>query len=285
MKLQLETWGHGPQTLLLLHGFTGDRSTWRHLTPHWEEHFTVLAVDLPGHGESPLPSAPGIDGFDRTVRALVDVLEAQGGPCAVLGYSLGARLALALALQAPERISRLVLESGSPGLRRRKARLARRRDDESLASFIESKGLPAFVRRWESQPLFSSLQKLPEPRQDALRARRLAGSPEGYAGALRALGTGVQPSLWSLLPFLRVPTLLLSGALDLKFSALAQQMAAQLPIAWFHRVDGVGHAPHLEAPEAYAEEVCRFLETPWFDAPVVALEHESFVSGLERSRG
>jgi 2-succinyl-6-hydroxy-2,4-cyclohexadiene-1-carboxylate synthase len=270
MKLNFERWGKGPQPLLVLHGFTGDRSTWRHLEPYWGGAFRVTAVDLPGHGDSPPPEQPGAAGFEETVAGLAELLDACGtGPTPVLGYSLGARLALALAVQHPDRVARLVLESGSPGLNRRKARSARRRDDESLAGFILERGIEAFVERWEALPLFSTLRQLPQALRDGVHARRLSARPEGLASALRALGTGVQPNLWPLLPSLHVPTLLITGGLDAKFSELAQQMATQLPVAWFHVVPEVGHAPHLEAPALYADEVVRFLSTPWFDVPEI----------------
>jgi 2-succinyl-6-hydroxy-2,4-cyclohexadiene-1-carboxylate synthase len=268
VKLHAERWGRGPQTLLLLHGFTGDHSTWSHLEAYWGDSFQVVAVDLPGHGRSPPPSRSGLDGFQESVDALGEVLQ-EGPPAAVVGYSLGARLALALALANPGHISRMVLESGSPGLRRRKARMARRRDDESLAGFIEERGVPAFVEHWEALPLFETLRKLPPATQENLRARRLSARPEGLASALRALGSGVQPSLWHLLPALRVPTLLVTGAMDPKFTAVAHEMAKQLPLAWFCTLAAVGHAPHLEAPAAYAHEVQSFFQTPWFDPPLV----------------
>jgi 2-succinyl-6-hydroxy-2,4-cyclohexadiene-1-carboxylate synthase len=254
--------------LILLHGFTGDHSTWSHLQAFWSAPFNVVTIDLPGHGSSPLPSRSGLEGFQETVDALGEVLH-QGPPAAVVGYSLGARLALALTLANPGHVSRLVLESGTPGLRRRKARMARRRDDESLAGFIEERGVHAFVDHWEGLPLFDTLRRLPVSTQEDLRARRLSARPEGLASALRALGSGVQPSMWHMLPALRVPTLLVTGALDSKFTAVAHEMATQLPLSWFCTLPGVGHAPHLEAPSAYAHEVQSFLQAPWFEHPPV----------------
>ena len=101
----------------------------------------------------------------------------------VAGYSLGARVALGLGLRAPERVGRLVLESGSPGLRRRRERGERRRDDAALAEVIERDGLEAFVRRWEALPLFDGLRRLPEElRTRPPRAAALA--PPGGAGRL-----------------------------------------------------------------------------------------------------
>lgn len=261
MRLAHEIWGEGSLSLVAVHGFTGSHAAWAHLQPRWAPHCRVLAVDLPGHGESALNSGTT---FASSVASLLELVEASGfGGANLLGYSLGARVALAAATQAPERFSRLILESGSPGLTRRKARLRRRREDEALARSIESGGLQEFVRRWEALPLFQSLSALPETLREGLRARRLAGSVEGLAGSLRVLGVGSQRNLWPLLPALRLPTLLLTGARDEKFTEIAKRMAAELPSAWRKTFPGVGHAPHLEVPEEYAAEVLEFLRTPW----------------------
>lgn len=270
MKLAWEVSGNGPQTLMLLHGFTGSRRSWDHVAPTLSEQFRLIRVDLPGHGESPLPTKPGREGFLETLEALAQVLSEVGVESAnVLGYSQGARVALAFTVEHPERVERLVLESGNAGLHRRKDRIARRRDDEKLADQIVRGGVEAFVSRWESLPLFAGLRRLPEAVQQALRARRSSATAEGLAGALRCLGVGVQPDYWHELWNLRRPTLLLTGAEDLKYTAIARRMAADLPMVWSHAFAGIGHAPHLECPEDWAREVTSFLQTPWYEAPLI----------------
>jgi 2-succinyl-6-hydroxy-2,4-cyclohexadiene-1-carboxylate synthase len=144
--------------------------------------------------------------------------------------------------------------------------MARYRQDELLASEIEAGGVQSFVERWESLPLFEGLRILPPELANDLRSRRLACSARGLATALRSLGLGVQTNYWPLLPSLRVPTLLLSGALDLKFTGIAKAMSRELPMAWIRAFDGTWHAPHLEAPHDYAREVVAFLTTPWLDS-------------------
>jgi 2-succinyl-6-hydroxy-2,4-cyclohexadiene-1-carboxylate synthase len=268
MRLAYDVRGQGSDALLLLHGFTGNRETWSRVEPYLLDRFRLVRVDLPGHGGSPLPNLSGPAGFMETVRALENVLDEVGVARAhVAGYSQGARLALALAMEVTARVERLVMESGTAGLHRRKDRAERRRADELLADEILSKGVEHFVRRWELLPLFDGLRRLPPSELQGLRMRRSSATAEGLAGALRTLGLGVQPDYWTRLWKLRVPTLLLTGAEDTKFTALARRMAAELPIVWGHAFEGVGHAPHLEAPEAWAREVIAFLETPWFETP------------------
>lgn len=111
------SWGEG-SPLLLIHGFTGNRDAWSHLRPLLGSRYRVLAPDLPGHGESPIAADTT---FHGTVERLLVLLDAQGlERVDVAGYSLGARVALGLCLFAPDRVGRLVLESVSPGLRRRR---------------------------------------------------------------------------------------------------------------------------------------------------------------------
>ncbi|HUM10929.1 MAG TPA: 2-succinyl-6-hydroxy-2,4-cyclohexadiene-1-carboxylate synthase [Myxococcaceae bacterium] len=263
------TWGEG-SPLLLLHGFTGNRDAWNHLRPLLGPRFGVVAPDLPGHGESPIA---GDTTFDGTIEALLALLDSRRlERVDVAGYSLGARVALGLCLRAPERVRRLVLESGSPGLRRRRDRGERRRDDAALAQVIERDGLEAFVRRWEALPLFDGLRSIPQELRAHLRERRLSHRPEALAGSLRALSLGAQPSYWTRLWTVRAPTLLLSGGADPKFTGIARAMAAEMPLVWGHVFPGAGHAPHLESPEEWAREVTSFLSAPWIERPLVDSE-------------
>ncbi|MBJ6762654.1 2-succinyl-6-hydroxy-2,4-cyclohexadiene-1-carboxylate synthase [Myxococcaceae bacterium JPH2] len=268
VTLAYETWGEGPRTVLLLHGFTGSRASFDHLKPLLSRSVRAVAVDLPGHGATPLPERSGREGFVETVDAVIRLARSLGeGPVDLLGYSQGARVALAAAVTAPEVFERLIMESGSPGLHRRQERAARRESDARLAAFIQARGVDAFVERWEALPLFDGLRQLPAQHQDALRERRRACTVTGLAGALGTLGVGVQPDYWPSLHRQRLPTLLLTGARDEKFTQLARRMAAELPVVWRHAFADCGHTPHLETPEAYVREVLSFLQTPWYEAP------------------
>lgn len=267
VKLSYDGWGDGELSVLLLHGFTGDRTAWDHLRPRLEARVRAWAVDLPGHGKSGLPLASGRAGFEETVDSLAELVVQAAQSCVdVVGYSQGARLAIGLAVRWPKRVRRLVLESGSPGLAARKRRSARQKQDSALADRIRERGIELFVDEWMQRPLFDGLRNLPPPLAGALRARRLSQNPQGLAGALRCLGIGVQPNYWPALPLLRTPTLMLTGSLDEKYTRIALEMVAQLPMGWLRVFEGSGHAPHLEVPEAYASEMLAFLETPWFDA-------------------
>ncbi|HWQ28999.1 MAG TPA: 2-succinyl-6-hydroxy-2,4-cyclohexadiene-1-carboxylate synthase [Dehalococcoidia bacterium] len=259
IALNVEQWGEG-RPLLCLHGFTGSASTWAPFAGAWPG-WRIVAVDLIGHGASDAPADPARYAMERAVDDLAAVLEATGVRRAtVLGYSMGGRVALHFALLAPERVEALILESASPGIDDAAERAARARSDEELAAFIEREGIEAFVDRWESLPLFATQRSLPADTLARQRAQRLANRPEGLANSLRGMGAGAQRPLRSRLGEIRVPALVIAGALDDRYRALAYEMARSMPQATAVIIPGAGHAPHLERPGDFARAVGAFLD-------------------------
>lgn len=257
--LNVERSGSGP-ALLLLHGFTGSVETWHAHLPALTPYVTAVAVDLIGHGASDAPDDPARYAMDRCVAdllALLDRLEIER--TAVLGYSMGARVALHLAAAAPRRVQALLLESGSPGLAGAAERAARRAADEALAGQIERDGVDAFVQCWERLPLFATQRALPPEVRAALRRQRQRNRAHGLANSLRGLGTGAQQPLWERLGEIEAPALLVAGALDAKFSAIAQAMVAALPRGRMELVPQAGHAVHLERPAEFDHLVVEFV--------------------------
>src|SRR6266571_140278 len=235
--------GGAGERVVLVHGFTQTLAAMEPLAARLRDRHEVVRVDLPGHGGS----MPPLVGFAEAAALLGEA----GGAAAYLGYSLGGRLCLRLALDRPELVRALVLVGASPGLGDPAERAARRDADEALAAGIERDGVAAFLDRWLAGPLFATL-----PPDRAGRDARLANTAEGLAGSLRLAGTGAQAPLWDRLATLRPPVLLVAGALDAKFAALAGRMAAAIgPGARTALVPGAGHAAHLERPEESGELV------------------------------
>jgi len=263
VHLNVETAGNGP-ALLLLHGFTGSASTWAPHLDRWRG-FTTIAVDLLGHGNSDCPADPRRYGFKHAVADLLGILDRLGvTQAAVLGYSMGGRLALHLALHCtrhlPERLSALVLESTSPGIEDESERRARARSDRTLAAAIERDRIESFVERWEALPLLATQEHLPAGARERLRRQRLANDPQGLANSLRGMSVGVQEPLLAHLGKIDAPVLLIAGVLDEKYRKLAQQMAARLPRSRVETVSEAGHAVHLEQPVVFARTVQSFLD-------------------------
>jgi 2-succinyl-6-hydroxy-2,4-cyclohexadiene-1-carboxylate synthase len=260
ITLNVEQAGAG-SPLLLLHGFTGSAATWQDHRARFAPRCRTIAPDLIGHGRSDSPPDPGRFAMERCIADLLALLDAlKVEHTAVLGYSMGGRVALHLAAAAPNRVRALILESGSPGIADVTERQARVAADGALAEAIELGGLVAFVDRWERLPLFASQAALPEDVRERLRAQRLQNEPRGLANSLRGMGTGHQEPLWDRLVLLDMPTLLIAGALDTKYCAIARQMAVALPNAELAIVPNAGHAVHLEQPDVFTQHVLQFLQ-------------------------
>jgi 2-succinyl-6-hydroxy-2,4-cyclohexadiene-1-carboxylate synthase len=224
---------------VLVHGFTQTRRSWDRLADALADRFEVLAVDAPGHGDS--------GHLQLGLPAAADALAALAGPATYVGYSMGGRLALHLAVRAPQLVRRLVLVSASPGIADAADRAERRAADERLAAEIERDGVDAFLERWLARPMFAGL-----PAGAAGLESRRANTAAGLASSLRLAGTGAQASLWGALEELPMPVLVVAGAGDAKFAAIAEQMARLIPRATLAVVPGAGHVVHLEQHDEFA---------------------------------
>ncbi len=233
--------------LLLLHGFTGSGATMNALRQNFSPRFRVLSVDLLGHGQSDAPADVAPYQMETCVADLCAVLEARAvARTHLVGYSLGARVALALALWAPERVASVVAVAARAGIADPKARRQRIAADEALARDIETRGLEWFVAHWMALPLFASQRRLGARFLAEARRQRLANNPRGLAMSLRGLGVGAQPPLAAALGGLRCPLLLVTGEDDPRFGAHAAELAARVRGAKKVVLPEAGHAAHLE---------------------------------------
>ncbi len=243
-------------TIVLLHGFTGSTATWQEVSELFNGQFRTVAIDLTGHGKTAVPEDVARYSMEQQVEdleAIFDKLSLER--FTLLGYSMGGRVALAYAVQYPRRVSSLVLESSSPGLKTIEERAARKAADNRLADRIVADGLPAFVDFWESIPLFASQRALPEEKKRAVRTERLLQREMGLANSLRGMGTGSQPSYWQQLHALNLAVLLITGELDTKFENIAREMMGYFSNARHETIVHVGHAIHVENPAVFATMV------------------------------
>ena len=195
--------------------------------------FDPLCLDAPGHGLQ-------TDG-KRSLRECADDIASQMNPGILVGYSMGARIALHVALQHPTTVRQLVLISGTPGLKTEHERRDRRTSDNTLADHIEKIGVESFIDEWLALPLFAGLTEITNQRVDRLR-----NTATGLADSLRYAGTGTQDSLWGQLSQLLMPVHLIVGSKDTKFSDIASEMTAIIADAHLTVVPNVGHTVHLE---------------------------------------
>jgi 2-succinyl-6-hydroxy-2,4-cyclohexadiene-1-carboxylate synthase len=236
-----------PTTVVLLHGFAGTGRAWDPVAQRLDrERYTALAPDLRGHGDArdarPVSFAACVD----------DVLAAAPARFVLCGYSMGGRIALHVALAAPERVLRLVLAATTAGIDDATARAARRDDDERLAAFADGASIEQFADRWAAQPVFAGT---PPEAARIWRADLVRNDSRALAAALRGIGTGAMEPLWDRLGELRMPATVLVGERDAKFVALGERLAAALPGGELVVVPGAGHGLPREAPEAVSAAI------------------------------
>jgi len=246
--LHVEVSGIG-RRLVLVHGFTQTGNSWGTIASELAAEHEVVRVDAPGHGRSSNVHVDQPDG--------ARLLGAVGARAAYLGYSMGGRLALHLALGEPNLVERLILVSTTAGIDDPAERAERRAADGRLATELERDGLEAFLERWLRLPLFSGL------RADAAGMElRRRNTVAGLASSLRLAGAGtLDPPLWDRLGSLTMPVLVVAGEVDAKFRALAERLVDEIGAqASLAVVAGAGHAVHLEAPDAFLSTIRPFLD-------------------------
>lgn len=249
------------QTLVALHGFTGSTKTWAQLAAALPD-VRIVAVDCIGHGQTDAPQALAPYTMASQIEALECIAEQlQLQNFALLGYSMGGRIALSYACRYQHRVTQLLLESASPGLAAAEHRQARKLADEALADKIEANGVPNFVEAWANIPLFATQKRLPQDVQQAIREERLAQRAIGLANSLRGMGTGVMLPLWAQLATLEMPVTLLTGELDEKFVQINNEMVQHLQNAKHFIIPAVGHAIHVENPTKFATIVKETIST------------------------
>lgn len=226
--------------LVFVHGFTQTGRSWTPVLDVLTREHECTVVDAPGHGGSP-------DGR-RDLWQCADDITRAAGPGVLVGYSMGARMALHCVLAHPHRWHGLVLVSGTAGIDDQAERAARREADEALAERIETIGVPAFIDEWLANPLFAGLG-----REAAGRDDRLRNTARGLADSLRFAGTGTQEALWGRLDEISVPVLVVTGENDGKFTDLGRRLVRSIDGSLLVVVPGAGHTVHLERTDAFVD--------------------------------
>lgn len=239
-----------PRRVVLAHGFTQTARSWSALERILLERLPgieTIAVDMPGHGDA-------VAAADADLWASARHLVEHGRTGTYVGYSMGGRVALHAALAHPDRVRALVLIATTAGIDDPTERARRRAADDALAARIERIGVDAFLDEWLANPLFAGL-----PVEAAGRDDRLRNQASGLAASLRAAGTGTQAPLWDRLGEIDMPTLIIVGAHDEKFTALGERLHSGIAGSHLVVIPDAGHSVVLEQPDATADAIATWL--------------------------
>lgn len=224
--------------VVLVPGFTQTSQSWQGVREVVDASCDVVTVEVPVR-----------ETFEQTAHAI----GGRGGRAFYVGYSLGGRLCLRLALDHPRLVRGLVLVSTTAGIADPGARAARVAEDAARIEEIERGGVDAFLDAWLAQPMFATVP----PDAPGLAERR-ALSAGFLTHCLRVLGAGTMEPMWHRLGELTVPVALVTGKLDERYTAIARQMLERIRGDVVHvQLDG-GHALPLEQPAVLGGFVAAF---------------------------
>ena len=243
--------------ILMLHGFLGSGKDWSHHAERLQSRYACFMPDLPGHGTTTAADTATCS-FEKTCESLAELAgKIHPEPLHLVGYSMGGRLALYLALHYPDLFRSSVIISSSPGLKTPEERSSRQRSDDLLAESITA-DFESFLDGWYDLQLFASLKT--HSLFSEIFARRSENNPESLAAALRQLSTGRQPSLWEKLAENRLPTGFFVGEKDTKYVEIGRQMVNLCPDSALSIFPGCGHTLHIENRHLFLERLQLFLQ-------------------------
>lgn len=264
--------------VIFLHGFLGTGEDWVPIMKAISRSAKCISIDLPGHGGSKIQNH-GSKGAQEeatlSIEIVADVLYKliQGitpFKVTLVGYSMGARIALHMAVRLSHKIDGAVIISGSPGLKDTMARKIRQAKDDSRADFLVAYGLELFLDSWYAGELWKSLRSHPHFKE-IVAGRLVHKDVRSLAKALSGLSTGSQLPLWEDLKRCDLPLLLIVGEKDAKFKSIAQKMFHEVVqdrkgedrrgnnICEILEVPNCGHAVHLENPLPIISAMRKFL--------------------------
>ncbi len=243
--------------LILLHGFMGSGELFHGLIDSLTPFSNPITVDLLGHGETEGAELHYRFSTKEQVADLIKLISEQlSSPVFLYGYSMGARLALQLALLRPDLVQGLVLESGTFGIESDTERQARQSLDASRADQIMG-NFEGFLDDWSTKPLFQSSATIEELDKVSLIQKKQ--NHIWMANSLLGFGTGTMPCVREELKNLVSPVQLIVGEQDSKFIRINQTMNKEIPDSTLSIVKGANHRVHSDQPEKCAEILNRFI--------------------------
>jgi pimeloyl-ACP methyl ester carboxylesterase len=249
--------------ILLLHGLGGGKVSLFPLMPELAERYRVIVPDLPGHGESDKPLTDYTPRYYAAVaRRLLDEIGAQSA--AVIGNSMGGRIALELALRSPGRVTALgLLGPAVPGFRWRAIMGFTRVFPTELGAIpfpLRERWMRALLRRLFADPGRVADDGLAAAAQQCSSEYPAPAARVAFLSSLRHIVTERPDPFFTSLRRVKQPTLILFGQQDrLVPPKLGVRLAHHLPNAELVVLPGVGHIPQFEAARATLDALLGFL--------------------------
>lgn len=251
-----ETGLKGILPVVMLHGFAGSSGSFSHIAPGLNR--PVIAIDLLGHGGTTPVTDPARYHVERQLEDLAHILSGETSGYHLLGYSMGGRLAMRMALNRPTGLKSLIIESSSPGITGVSEREQRMIRDRQLAERIRS-DIHAFFAGWNRLPLFQSPQDAPASIRKTFEKLQLQNNPAALAANLEGFGAGNLNPVHQELTSINVPFAAITGALDHTYTDLWSGLSHTVPSLQHIVVTGAGHRVHLDKPDAYIQQLNQFL--------------------------
>lgn len=246
-------------SVLMLHGFMGDRRVFSHLLENLKKSCNPITVDLLGHGKSDKPTDPASYNEEQLVKHILSLIhKIDRSPLFLYGYSMGGRLALKTVQQAPDLIKGLILESTNPGILSEEKRAERRKTDRQRGSSIKE-NFYVFLKEWEALPLFASPNDVGSELAKFCNQIHTEQDPEAMAAAISGFSPGSMKTVTKENQNYYNPVLLIAGSEDQKYVAINKEMEQLFPKATL-KILKAGHRVHLDNPNTIGKEINSFIE-------------------------
>jgi len=254
VSLYLESEGNGPH-ITLLHGWALHGGIWQDIADSLKDNWRVTVIDLPGHGASDMPEG------DYNLQTLTaEVAQVLPQPTVLIGWSLGGMVAMQLAADYPERITRLILVASTPQFTKGKD-WPHAMDPQILDVFANNlmQDYHSTVKHFLALQVYGSSDE----RKTLRQLQRLAFSrgdphPRALQGGLTILA---RQNIRQRLSDITCPTLLIYGQHDnLVPRAVGNDLLALLPDAKLDVIHQAGHAPFLSHRQEFLQSITRFLD-------------------------
>lgn len=238
--------------VVLLHGFPLSSLIWQEQQKQLSDQYRVITPDLRGHGKSPI--LPGVYEMETMAGDVFALLDSLGIEKAVLmGHSMGGYVALAARKLAPERLLALGLVASQAGADTEEGKQSRYKTADKVAAEGSKVIADAMIPK-----LFAPNLPAESPIIEQVRRIILGTEPAGIIGTLK--GMAARADSTAMLPTIEIPVLLLTADQDQIIpAAKAKAMAAAMPKATLTIIEGAGHMPMLEKPEATTAGIRGFL--------------------------